>query len=85
MSLDNEGQFQLLRGSTLSEALCDEYGHWTEDGYPGLVARCRSHGVTISADDPDELPEPTTSPTPAEHHVARYRELLASRGAELDV
>ena len=77
VSLDDEGQFQLLRGTNLSEALSDEYGQWTDDGYPALVAKCRSHGVTISADDPDELPELTVSPTPAEHHVARYRELLA--------
>jgi hypothetical protein len=77
VSLDNEGQFHVLRGANLSEALSDEYGQWADDGYPGLVALCRSQGVTISADDPDELPEPTVSPTPAEHHVARYRELLA--------
>ncbi|MBB5958478.1 hypothetical protein FHS29_005086 [Saccharothrix tamanrassetensis] len=81
VSLDNEGQFQLLRGANLSEALSDEYGQWTDDGYPGLVAQCRSRGVTISADDPAELPEPTVSPTPAEHHVARYRELLAGSGS----
>ena len=77
VSLDNEGQFQLLRGTTLSEALSDEYGQWADDGYPGLVALCRGRGVTISADDPDDLPESAVSPTPAEHHVARYRELLA--------
>lgn len=81
VSLDNEGQFQLLRGATLSEALSDEYGQWTDDGYPGLVAKCRSHGVPISADDPAELREPAVSPTPAEHHVARCRELLAASSA----
>lgn len=77
VSFDNEGQFHVLRGTNLSEALSDEYGPWADDGYPGVVARCRAQGVTIGADDPDELPEPTVSPTPAEHHVARYRELLA--------
>ncbi|MEU4804988.1 hypothetical protein [Actinosynnema sp. NPDC023587] len=77
VSLDNEGQFQLLRGANLSEALSDEYGQWADDGYAGVIARCRSQGVTISADDPAELPEPTVTPTPAEHHVTRYRELLA--------
>lgn len=76
VSLDNEGQFELLRGASLSEALSDEYGQWDDDGYAGVVARCRAEGVTISADDPDELLEPAVSPTPAEHHVARYRELL---------
>ncbi len=82
VSLDNEGQFQVLRGTSLSEALSDEYGQWADDGYVGLVAQCRSQGVPISADDPDELPEPTVSPTPAEHHVARYRELLANSPAQ---
>lgn len=77
VSLDSEGQFQVLRGANLSEALSDEYGQWADDGYPGVVARCRSEGVTISADDPAELLEPTVTPTPAEHHVARYRDLLA--------
>ncbi|MDX8050698.1 hypothetical protein SK571_15015 [Lentzea sp. BCCO 10_0798] len=80
VGLDNEGQFQLLRGTTLSEALSDEYGQWADEGYAGLVALCRAQGVTISTDDPDELPEPAVSPAPAEHHVARYRELLASSG-----
>lgn len=77
VSFDTEGQFHLLRGTTLSEALSDEYGQWADDGYPGLVAQCRAQGVSISADDPDDLPEPTASPTPAEHHEARYREFLA--------
>ncbi len=80
VSLDDEGQFQLLRGANLSEALSDEYGQWADEGYAGLVARCRSQGVTISADDPEELPEPVVAPTPAEYHVARYRELLAGGG-----
>ena len=80
VSLDNEGQFQLLRGTSLSEALSDEYGQWADDGYAGIVARCRSQGVTISTDDPDELSEPAVSPTPDEHHATRYRALLAAGG-----
>lgn len=76
MKLDTEGQFTLLAGS-LSEALCSEYGQWDDEGYDGLAARCREHGVDVSAEDPIDLPEPEVSPTPAEHHVARYRELLA--------
>ncbi|MEU7481771.1 hypothetical protein AB0A63_37745 [Lentzea sp. NPDC042327] len=79
--LDNEGQFELLRGSSLSEALSDEYGQWADDGYAGVVARCRAEGVPISADDPDDLPEPAVSPTPDEHHGARYRALLAEGAA----
>ncbi|SER01887.1 hypothetical protein SAMN05216188_10794 [Lentzea xinjiangensis] len=80
VSLDDEGQFHLLRGTSLSEVLSDEYGQWADDGYSGVVARCRARGVPISADDPGELPEPAVSPTPAEHHVARYREVLAGSG-----
>lgn len=76
VSLDTEGQFRLLRGTSLSEALCDEYGQWDEDGYAARVASCRAQGVTITADDPEELPEPAVSPTPAAHHTARYTELL---------
>lgn len=74
--LGSEGRFALLRGGNLSEALCDEYGQWVDDGYAGLAARCRAAGVAISADDEDALPEPTASPTPAERHESRYRELL---------
>ncbi|MGW6449828.1 hypothetical protein [Lentzea sp. NPDC055074] len=77
VSLDNEGQYQLLRGTSLSEALSDEYGQWDDDGYPRMVELCRAQGVPISSDDPDELPEPAVSPTPDEHHEARYRALLA--------
>ncbi len=77
VSLDSEGQFQLLRGTTLSEALSDEYGQWADEDYAQMIAHCRSLGVAISVDDPDDLPEPTVSPTPDEHHTARYRELLA--------
>lgn len=77
VALDTEGQLELLRGSTLSEALVDEYGQWSLEDYAALVAACRSRGVAISADDPDDLPEPDVSPTPSEHHAARYRELLS--------
>ncbi|WP_229051476.1 hypothetical protein [Aeromicrobium sp. Leaf350] len=76
VTLDTEGQFELLRGTSLSEALTDEYGQWSQDDYDALVAQCRAQGVTISADDPDDLVEPEVSPTPSEHHEARYRELL---------
>ncbi|MBC6447553.1 hypothetical protein [Actinokineospora xionganensis] len=64
VSLDGEGQFQVLRVTNLSEALSDEYGQWSDDGYPGLVARSRSEGVAISAEDPAGLLESTVSPTP---------------------
>ena len=81
VSLDDEGQFHLLRGGTLSEALSGEYGEWADDGYSGVAGRCRAAGVPIGAEDPDDLPEPVVSPTPADHHVARYRELLAVGGS----
>ncbi|MEG9226461.1 hypothetical protein [Aeromicrobium sp. Sec7.5] len=76
VALDTEGQLELLRGATLSEALVDEYGQWSHEDYTALVAECRSRGVAISADDPDDLLEPDVTPTPSEHHEARYRELL---------
>lgn len=76
VALDTEAQLELLRGTTLSEALVDEYGQWSQEDYTALVAECRSRGVTVSADDPDDLIEPEVSPTPSEHHEARYRELL---------
>lgn len=77
VSLDNEGQFQLLAGATLSEVLCSEYGQWSDDGYPGLAAACRELGVEVGAEDPIDLPEPSVSPRPDGFHEARYRELLA--------
>jgi hypothetical protein len=76
VSLDTEGQFDLLAGTNLSEVLCSEYGQWSDDGYDGLAATCRELGVAISEDDPVDLPDPDVSPTPAQHHRARYRELL---------
>ncbi len=78
VALDTEGQLELLRGTTLSEALADEYGQWSLEDYTALVAECRSRGVAISADDPDDLLEPEVSPTPSEHHEARYWELLGN-------
>lgn len=36
VSLDNEGQFELLAG-TLSEVLCSAYGEWADEGYEGLA------------------------------------------------
>lgn len=76
VALDTEGQLELLRGTTLSEALVDEYGQWSHEDYTALVEACRAQGVAISADDPDDLLEPQVSPTPSEHHEARYRKLL---------
>jgi hypothetical protein len=75
--LDSEGRFELLAGANLSEVLCSEYGEWADEGYEGLAAQCREHGVAVAVDDPIDLPEPEASPTPAEHHAARYRALLA--------
>ncbi len=76
VALDTEGQLELLRGTSLSEALVDEYGQWSHEDYTALVAECRSRGIAISADDPDDLLEPDVSPTPSDHHEALYRELL---------
>ncbi len=78
VAFDTEGQFELLPGTSLSEALTDEYGQWSEEDYTALVKQCRAHGVAISADDPDDLLEPEVSPTPAQHHAACYEELLGS-------
>lgn len=79
VALDADGQFEMLRGSTLSEALTDEYGQWSHADYTALVTECRAQGVAISADDPDDLVEPEVSPTPAAHLVARYEALRTRR------
>lgn len=75
VSLNSEGQFDLLPGN-LSEARSIEYGEWSDEGYAGLAADCRAQGVSI-AEDPDQPPEPSASPTPREYHASRYHELLA--------
>ncbi|GLW90355.1 hypothetical protein [Actinokineospora globicatena] len=77
---------RLLADGERPEALGTDYLSAEDLANPDIAANVRAIEETAAlitwvADDPDELPEPTVSPTPAEYHVARYREVLAGPSA----
>lgn len=77
--IDSEWQFALTYGTNLSEALCYEYGEYVDDGYDGLVGKCRALGVEITVDHPADFTEPSAAPTPDDHHRELYRRLRGPR------
>jgi hypothetical protein len=80
LKLDSEGQFLLLEGRTLSEALLGS--HAFEDGakFAQLKQTFAEAGIAIGADSWDELPYPNPATDPAGFHEQRYEENLNKAG-----
>ncbi|KRF20610.1 hypothetical protein ASG90_18745 [Nocardioides sp. Soil797] len=72
MRFDSEGQFELLGGRSLVEALCGGLS-WGED-FEEYAEACRGVGIEIEGNDPDELPIPEVATGPADLHDRIYRE-----------
>lgn len=67
---DSEGQFYLLEGRSISEALSADVDGYRQD-YEDFVAPCRAAGVEIAA-EVDDLEEIEPAVTPEEFHQQRY-------------
>lgn len=71
--IDSEGQFSLLPGASLAEALCSHLGEWADDGYAGLADQCRALGIAVAQDDPAGRPQPAAAgSTPSAVHREGY-------------
>lgn len=80
VKLDNEGQFELCRGTTLAEALLGQvYG---EDEFADLRDWLRSVGVAVRAEAEADLADPEDEPTPDELHADLYRRYRREAGLD---
>ncbi|MFT4188820.1 MAG: hypothetical protein QM621_09595 [Aeromicrobium sp.] len=81
VGLDTEGQFELLAGRTLSEALCGHFASFADDEdaeFARLADLCRAQGVAVAA-RLDDLATPPTPIRPADHRSERYERLRRGR------
>ncbi len=76
VKLDTEGQFALLEGLTLSEALLGSHVFEDADRFAQLKETFATAGITMSANSWDELAYPSPPTDPAEFHEQRYEENL---------
>ena len=76
IKLDTEGQFSLLEGRTLSEALLGSHVFDDDAKFAELKGVFVDAGIAIGADSWDELAYPSPPTDPGEFHEQRYEENL---------
>ena len=74
LKLDSEGQFALLEGKTLSEALLGNHVFEDTEKFARLKQEFARVGIPISADCWDELAYPSPPTDPASFHEQLYEE-----------
>jgi hypothetical protein len=74
LKLDTEGQFLLLEGKTLSEALLGSHAFEDTERFAQLKGVFAGAGIDITADSWDELVYPNPATDPAAFHEERYEE-----------
>jgi hypothetical protein len=74
LRLDTEGQFALLEGGTLSEALLGSHVFDDAERFTQLKEEFAKAGIAISAGSWDELAYPHPPTDPAEFHERHYEE-----------
>ena len=80
LKLDTEGQFSLLEGATLSEALLGDHVFDDAERFAELKEEFANVGIAIGADLRDERAFPSPPTDPAEFHARRYEENLNKAG-----
>lgn len=80
VKLDTEGQFSLLSGRTLSEALLGEHVFEDSERFAQLKETFARAGIPISANHYDELEYPRPPSSPAVFHEERYEENRSKAG-----
>jgi hypothetical protein len=74
LKLDSEGQFSLLAGRTLSEALVGVRAFTDQKMFTQLKGSFRQAGIAIGADSWDELARPKAPTDPGTFHEQRYED-----------
>lgn len=78
VSFDNEGQFNLCGGKTLSEALLAHvYNGYDEEAFSEFRDWLHSIGIKVSWKTPDDIAYPEEDSPPDELHNAAYERYLA--------
>jgi hypothetical protein len=80
LALDSEGQFALLEGATLSEALLGNHVFEDTARFAQLKADFAKAGIAIGAGSWDDLPFPNPPTDPASFHEERYEENRGKAG-----
>ncbi len=80
VKLDTEGQFEVLDGEAMVEAMVfDWLGYdMDEDYFARIVAFCERHGIPLAARDRDGLREAETVVDPVTLHDSLYQRYLSS-------
>jgi hypothetical protein len=77
LKLDTEGQFSVLEGRFLSEALLGNHVFEDAEKFAQLKKSFAKAGIVIVADSWDELVYPTPPTDPGVFHEQRYEENLS--------
>ncbi|MEH6419955.1 hypothetical protein [Pseudomonas sp. CGJS7] len=78
VKFDNEGQFSLLQGRGLVEALIGDRVFDDDEAFAGYAADLRAFGIEFAARSWEQLPEPPASSDPAQLHTALYERFRAN-------
>ncbi len=79
---DTEGQFSLLCGSHLTEAMVSDVVFDDEDAFSSLSARFADAGIVFSASTTQQLVMPTPATDPGALHHQYYNAERAKRGLD---
>jgi hypothetical protein len=80
LKVDSEGQFALLEGTTLSEALLGNHVFEDTERFAALKADFAKVGIAISGDSWDDLAYPKAKTDPGVFHEKRYVENRSKAG-----
>jgi hypothetical protein len=78
--LDSEGQFDILRGDTLVDAIIYNMAHFNDDYFATLADAFAAHGLPVSARRANDLPSRPVRVDPAAMHHRLYYAERAARG-----
>ncbi|KAF0812677.1 hypothetical protein IGB42_02969 [Andreprevotia sp. IGB-42] len=77
---DSEGQFSLLQGTTLTEALLGDYVFDDDEEFTSLRDWFAEDGITITASNWDDLASPEPASTPDDLHETLYNQHRTAAG-----
>jgi hypothetical protein len=80
VKLDTEGQFDLMRGRTLSEAMLGHYTYGDDERFAAGRDWLASHGIVVNAKNWHELSTPVAATRPDKLHKTLYNEKRVAAG-----
>jgi hypothetical protein len=80
VKLDTEGQFDLMPGQTLAEAMLGHYTYGDDERFVAGRDWLASHGIVVNATNWHELSTPVAATRPNQLHKALYNEKRIAAG-----